>query len=267
MIIARFNDIDSVKPGQEIIIPLKPFEWGGLTKNGYQTVPVLVYNRFSRSNAAKLVITETAFEEQMEYLKKSNFTVISADDLLDFLNYKTQLPEKSVVITMDGGWKSHYTIAYPILKRYGYPATFFINTDSIGSKKALSWKQISLMVKDGYDIQSMSKSNRNLALLRKEDTLKEYLKTLEDEILIPQKVFKVKLRRKCKYIAYPSGETNALVAELLIKYGYRGGFTLTRGSNPFFINNYTINRSIIDGDFSLSQFKENLSVFTERTLK
>lgn len=265
--IATFNGVDTIKPGQNLIIPLKPFQWGGLSVNGYQSVPVLVYHKFSMGRAEKLTVTESAFREQMEYLKNNGFHVVSVDDMIDFLELKKQLPPKAVVITLDGGWKSQHLIAYPILKQFGYPATFFISTDFIGEQRAVSWKNIREMVRAGYDFQSQTKSGRNLVELKKEETLKEYLRSMEEEVMLSKKLISKKIRRNCRYLAYPDGATNSLLASLLKKYGYRAGFTLHRGSNPFFVDSFMIRRSIIFGDFSISQFKENLAVFTERDLK
>ena len=45
--LAEYNEIDSLKPGQSVIIPLKPDRRGGLTLRGYQTVPVLSYHNLS----------------------------------------------------------------------------------------------------------------------------------------------------------------------------------------------------------------------------
>jgi hypothetical protein len=44
--IAEFNEMETVKPGQPLIIPLKPYQRGGLSSKGYQTVPVLSYHHF-----------------------------------------------------------------------------------------------------------------------------------------------------------------------------------------------------------------------------
>ena len=66
-----------------------------------------------------------------------------------------------------------------------------------------------------------------------------------------------------KYLSYPAGETNHLVIELVRKDGYLGAFTVKRGGSPFFVSNYRINRSMIYGDFDLTQFEKNLTVFSE----
>ena len=70
-----------------------------------------------------------------------------------------------------------------------------------------------------------------------------------------------------KYLAYPYGDTTPLVIELAKKIGYRGALTTKRGSNPFFIHNYRVNRSVVYGDLTLNQFERNLTIFQEQGLR
>jgi peptidoglycan/xylan/chitin deacetylase (PgdA/CDA1 family) len=260
-LIAEFNEIETVAPGQELIIPLSPFEWGGLKANGYKKVPILTYYGFSENKTGELIVPKAKFEEQMRFIKENGYRVITLDRLMDFLDFKGQIPEKSVVITFDDGWRSLYDFAFPILKNYGFPATLFVYTDFIGSKNALSWEQIKELGENGIDIQSKTKTHRNMAKLQKKESFKGYLKALEIEISHSKKLIEQKLNKECKYMAYPHGETNNLVIAFLKKHGYRAAFTLKRQSNPFFVNNYMINRSVIYGEFGMEQFRKNLSVF------
>jgi peptidoglycan/xylan/chitin deacetylase (PgdA/CDA1 family) len=266
-LIAEFNRITTLLPGQELIIPLSPFNKGGLKAEGYQTVPVLVYHNFSKKKSDKTAVGKDDFDAQMKYLKQNGYHVISMDQLLDFIDYKEQLPKKSIVITFDDAWGSIFDIALPILIKYGFTATFFIYTDFIGGGKAMSWKQIETLSKIGFDIQCQTKSHRNLAVPKKNESMKEYLNSIETEINYPKKLIKKKLNIECKYLAYPYGETKNLVIALLKKHGYRAAFTVDRKPNPFFIDKYRISRSVIYGSYNMEQFKSNLSVFHKNELK
>jgi hypothetical protein len=162
--ISEFNDITSLQPGQELIIPLHAHEKGGVTLKGYQTVPVLSYHGFSKTTDDSMTVTETAFEEQMRFLKQNGYRVITMKEFFDFLDFKRPIPRKSVVITIDDGWRSAYDIALPILKRYGYPATLFVYTDLImRSNKTLTWEHVSELAGSGImTIQCHTKTHRNL---------------------------------------------------------------------------------------------------------
>lgn len=267
--IAEFNEIDTLHPGQGLVIPLKPYERGGLTSKGHQTVPVLSYHNFTLDRSTdKMTVTKVAFEEQMKVLKDKGYRVITLDQLLDFLDFKTQIPKKSVVITIDDGWRPAYEIALPILKQYGYPATLFVYTDLIvGSKKTLSWELVQEMAKNSIDIQGHTKSHRDLTLMDKRESFKEYFEAVEKELSTSARIIKAKVGKDIKYLAYPYGETDHLIIELVKKYGYRGALTVKRGGSPFFVHNYRINRSMIYGDFDLNQFERNLNVFSDEALK
>ena len=267
-LISDFNDVSSISPGQKLIIPLKYYDRGGLTLKGYQTVPILSYHKFSESKADKMTVTASAFEEQMKFLMDRGYRVITLDQLFDFLDYKIQIPRKSVVITIDDGWRSTYSIAFPILKKYRYPATLFIYSDLItGSKKTLDWDLINEMAGNGIDIQCHTKSHRSLTSPAEKESFRQYYDAIEQELLDAAKTIKVKTNKEVKYLAYPFGDTNHLVIALLKRQGYRGGLTVKRDGNSFFVNDYRVNRSMIYGDFDLSQFEKSLVVLAEEALK
>lgn len=265
--ISEFNGIASLSPGQELIIPLKAYEKGGLTFEGYQTIPVLCYHKFSKNNGDTMTVRESAFEEQMRFLRQNGYRVISMDEFFDFLNFNHQVPKKSVVITIDDGWRPTYDIAFPILKKYGYPATLFVYTDLITPNgKTLNWDLIREMSKSGIDIQCHTKTHRNLARRSAQESFREYFEALKNELTESARIIKKYLNTDIKYMAYPYGETNHLAVALLAKLGYQGAFTVERGSNPFFVHRYRINRSMIYGNFDLQDFKNNLSAFDNKAL-
>ncbi len=262
--IGEWNGIDSLTPGQEVIIPLSPFGKGGLSFKGYQMVSILSYHKFSKDKADLLTVTESAFREQMSFLKKNGYHVISLDDLFDFIEYKRPIPKKSVVITIDDNWSSTYEIAFPILKQYGYRATLFVYTDLIlPGKKTLGWDLLREMAKYGIDIQCHTKSHRNLDKRNGQESFREYFKALEKELTESAEIIKKGLNKEVKYLAYPYGDTNPLVIAFLKKIGYRGALTVDRGGNPFFIHPYKVNRSMIFGTFRLEDFEKNLTYFDD----
>jgi peptidoglycan/xylan/chitin deacetylase (PgdA/CDA1 family) len=266
-IISEFNDVHALTPGQKLAIPLKPLKRGGLQASGYQTVPVLRYQQFSKNKGGKAEITEAAFESQMNYLKSNGYQVITIDQLIDFLDFKDQIPAKSVVITIDDGWHSCLDIAFPILKKYDFPATLFVHTDLIGKKDALTWSEIRYLAKNGIDIQCHTKIYRYLKELREQVSFNQYVKDLDNELSRARATFREELKIESKYLAYPVGTTNHLTVAFAKKYGFRAGFMSRGVANPFFANKYWINRSSIFGDDDMAHFKEKLAVFKTRKLE
>ncbi|MCS3904322.1 peptidoglycan/xylan/chitin deacetylase (PgdA/CDA1 family) [Methylohalomonas lacus] len=90
---------------------------------------VLMYHRFSALEESGKVSAAT-FERQVIELKK-NCNVRSLSDLFKLVREGNPLPPNTIAITVDDGYDDFYRIAYPILKRYGLPATIYITTDFI----------------------------------------------------------------------------------------------------------------------------------------
>src|SRR4030042_2275037 len=175
------------------------------------------------------------------------------------------MTRKSVVITIDDNWHSIYEIAFPILKKYGYPATLFVYTDLIfPGGKTLSWDLLAEMSRGGIAIQCHTKSHRNLAKRTGQESFREYFEAVKKELTESAEIIRKRLNKDVKYLAYPYGETNPLIIALLMKLGYRGALTVDRDSNPFFIHPYRINRSMIYGTFNLREFESNLNYFNDR---
>jgi peptidoglycan/xylan/chitin deacetylase (PgdA/CDA1 family) len=266
--IAEFNGISTLKPGQEVVVPLRPLDLGGVSSRGYQTVPVLAYHKFSKQMSDRMTVREDAFEEQMAFLKRNGYRVITLDDLFDFLDRKRPIPRKSVVITFDDGWRSMYEIAYPILKKYGYPATLFVYTDLIHPSNAtLDWAKIREMARNGIDVQGHSKTHRNLGKMEDGESLQAYFATVKADLIESAKIIKRQLDKDVKYLAYPFGDTNSLVIAMLGKLGFRGAFTVVRSANSFFADNYRVSRSMIYGTFDLTRFQSNLGWISDDEMK
>ena len=65
------------------------------------------------------------------------------------------IPDKTVVLTFDDSVKSHFMVVRPILKKYGFPATFFITEgfDFRENKQDyMTWEQIAQLRADGFEI-------------------------------------------------------------------------------------------------------------------
>src|SRR4030095_12932056 len=112
-------------------------------------------------------ITPGAFEAQMKELKDKGITVISMQDLLAWKRGEKNIPPRCAVITFDDGWKSQYEVAWPILKKFGYPLTLFIYTEgvrggSLGGGEAITWEQLADMRDNGVDIQAHSATHQDL---------------------------------------------------------------------------------------------------------
>jgi peptidoglycan/xylan/chitin deacetylase (PgdA/CDA1 family) len=261
--IAEFNGIENIAAGQEVVIPLRPRNAVGVHPNGFQTIPILCYHRFGTARS-KLTVTPATFEAQMEYLARNGYRVLPLADLPAFLQGREPLPQKTVIITIDDGYRSNYDIAFPILRKYGFPATVFLYSDFVGASDAMTWAQMREMVGSGLiEVQPHSKTHANLTLRLPGETDAKYRERIRREIEAPTSLIKDRLGLAAVSFAYPYGDVNEMVIELLTQQGTKLGATVTPGGNGFFAPPHMLRRTMIFGNEDLDVFKSKLATYAK----
>ncbi len=189
-------------------------------------VTILGYHRFENPPGDPLAISSDEFEKQMQELKKRNLPVISLDDFLLWKRGEKTLPPESVLITIDDGYVSAYDIAWPILRKFGYPFVMFVYTNyvSVGGK-SVTWEQLREMHAAGVAIESHSVSHRNLTKLPK-NVNEPYEAWLWHELNGSREIISKKIGTPVRTIAYPYGIFNATVQETGRRAGYEAQFTV-----------------------------------------
>lgn len=85
---------------------------------------------------------------------------------VDIAHARDPLPERLVVLTFDDAAKTHFTIARPILLKYGFGATFFI-TEGFDFKENkrdyMTWEQIAQLHKDGFEIGNHTRDHLSIS--------------------------------------------------------------------------------------------------------
>jgi len=245
-VIAEANRGATFAKDQMIVVPLKEENKGGLTPEGCQIVPVLCYHHFAERCDSSLCTPTSVFEQQMRFLKEEGYSVISTAELGEFLAFRRAIPGKAVVINLDDGYRSTYDIAYPILKKYGFTATLFIYTAFIGaSRNALTWDQLKTMKADGFEVGSHSVNHVDLSKRMEGESEKEYLARIKKELLLSKQILDDRLNQDTRYIAFPYGEFSPVLLKLCEEIGYRVGFSVKSGGNPFFSEPLTLKRDQI----------------------
>lgn len=264
--VAEANDTARPEAGAPTVVPLLPLNPTGVQADRYQTVPILCYHRFGPGNS-KMVISQANFAAQLDWLARNGYTVIRLADLAGFLAGRQALPRRSVVITIDDGYESVHRIAFPLLKQYGFPATLFAYTDFVGAgSEALSWAQLQEMQASGLiDVQSHSKSHRNLIERAAGETDERYRANIESEMRVPRELIDRRVAgARVRHLAYPYGDANELVMESAARHGFELAGTVIPGGNGFFAQPLMLKRTMIFGDLNLEGFKSKLQ--TSRSL-
>jgi peptidoglycan/xylan/chitin deacetylase (PgdA/CDA1 family) len=223
-------------------------------------VPVLCYHNLAPEAKGRLVLAVSSFEQQMQYLADQGYRVVSLDELAAYTALGGQLPRKSVVLTFDDGYRSFLQYAYPILTKHGFTATLFVYTDYVGTRNAMSWDDLRRLADEGFTIGAHSKSHNDLRRQQGE-TAEAFGKRMQAELAQPLQLFRARLGREPKFLAYPYGAQDDDVVRKVHDYGYAAAFTVRREGNASFVFPLRLHRSQIYAEMSLKDFARNLNVF------
>lgn len=198
-------------------------------------VVILCYHSVSPSSKFASATPEL-FEEHLRWLKDHCYVVPFSQ--IFSLSQKFAISKKPIVaITFDDGYQDNYQYVFPLLKKYGLPATFFVTTGFIEKDSRilehfcvlrrcgleeitpLSWDQILEMHRSGLEIGSHTHSHFNLARLDSS--------SVEYELKKSKEILEDRLGTSIKLLAYPFGKykrhfTKATL-EIAQKVGYQYG--------------------------------------------
>lgn len=199
-------------------------------------VPILMYHHIGdvpvdqTTNAIRQDLTVSAadFEAQLKWLKENNFYPSSFGELQVYLaaHGKVQplsnfaMLEKPVILSFDDGYSDMYTVAFPLLQKYGMRGSFGIITGSVGNPEYLTWEQIQAMQKGGMEFLSHTVSHPDLRTIS--------AAALKKELTDSKLTLEIKLGGEISTLIYPSGKYDQKVLDATAAAGYK----LARTTNP-----------------------------------
>jgi peptidoglycan/xylan/chitin deacetylase (PgdA/CDA1 family) len=198
-------------------------------------------------------IHTSKFRKQMEAIRQLGIKVITLDEFAAWKRGEKTIPEKSILITFDDGWKSVYTDAFPILKEFGFPYTVFLYKNYIdGGGKALTLPMIEeMLAAGGMSIGSHSVSHPyplTVKSCRKKGP-KVYDAYLRKEMGESKRFIESKFPVKVTTYAYPGGFYTEEMLPLAEEFGYAYAFTVIPGKITRSLPNETLPRYIILGNY------------------
>lgn len=195
------------KPAPNAVFPMPVFN--------YHHIRPMPSTASSTPTDRAFTVSPEGFEAHLKYFKENGYQTVQIYDLLDYFDTGRPLPAKAVAITFDDGRYGQYKWAYPLLKKYGLTATFFITTDWVGKADFLTWPQIKEMSDGGMTIGSHSLDH---AALSKVDD-----QQLRAELSGSKKILEEKIGKTVDLLAYPGGSYSSRVIELAKEAGYQAG--------------------------------------------
>ncbi|MCX6222332.1 MAG: polysaccharide deacetylase family protein [Bacteroidia bacterium] len=141
---------------------------------------------------------------------------------------KKHIPDKLVVFTFDDATASQYSVVAPLLKKYGFGATFFVcemPPNFKDSSKYMNWRQIKELDKMGFEVANHTRTHPAVSRLTREQFIEE-LDYIED------KCDSLDIAKPTSF-AYPAYDLSRSVIDILAEKGYKfarkGG---NRGYDP-----------------------------------
>lgn len=251
-----------------IILILK----GKLFKNKDKGIRILVYHSIMKvpknKDFLRITVPPELFQSQVTYLLSLGYSIVSLDELLNYMSNDKSISEKKIALTFDDGFDDNFDYSYDVLKKNGLTATYFLTYNYIGTNnlfpwydknalygKPITWEKISRMASDGMVIGSHTLTHINLGSISY-DTDRLY-----EEIKISKEALEDKLKIPVHYFSYPlgcKGSYNKITEEIIKKCGYKGACVNILGVNKKNDNIFELKRTRIDWNDTLFKFRMKL---------
>jgi peptidoglycan/xylan/chitin deacetylase (PgdA/CDA1 family) len=230
------------------------FEFAGAKASAASSrfaIPVLVYHSVSARADGEYNITPAKFAEQMGFLARRGYRSITMAEFKRYMHNGTRPDGKLVLLTFDDGYENNYTIAYPVMRRYGFVGTMFMITGWAGSKPFISWDEAARLQRAGWDMMPHTVTHPQLPLLSEEQQLKE--------IVGSKKAIERHLGTKADVLAYPYGHRSQTTYRIVRGNGFAYAFTFDDGMTTSEQDPYLLKRIIVTGKESLAAFAARLT--------
>jgi len=203
---------------------------------------IVMYHRFGESRYPSTNTTVKQFAAHLRELKNGNYVIKSVPEILAAIRSGTELPDKTVGITIDDAFFSVYKVGWPMLRKAGFPFTLFVATEPLDRQNSgyMSWDHLRKLHKAGVTIGSQTATHLHMP----HATDKQNLADLKGS----NARFKAELRLVPKIIAYPYGEYSLAVGKVTRAAGFDVGFgqhsgAIYKNSNFLYLPRFAFNEA------------------------
>lgn len=201
---------------------------------------VFMYHKFGIDKYPTTSVTLDQFDSHLKEFSKDNYSLKSIEFIIDTIINDGELPENTIGISIDDADKSFYEVGWPMFKENNIPVTLFVNTSTIhkNNKNYLNWDQIRELKTEGVSIGAHSHSHYHMSDL----TIEE----VRNEIEISNNIFLKELGEIPSLFAFPYGETNDKIINLLKEYKFKVAFgqhsgVINETSNFYYLPRFSLN--------------------------
>lgn len=181
---------------------------------------ILQYHHVADDTPAITSTRPDVFAEHLAYINE-HFTVLPLPEIIQRLREGGGLPENTLAITFDDGYENIYRVAHPLLKRYGFPYTVFVNPPAIGnSPQQLTWQQVATRQNEGVTFANHTLDHLHLLDRLPNEDEATWLARILQNISDAESQLAQRIGYSLKYLAYPFGEFSTVLKEQLRTMGY-----------------------------------------------
>ncbi len=230
-------------------------------KTNYKEVVCFVYHRFGDNRFPSTNIPLKDFQAHLNWLADHHYQVLNLSDAIDYLSNNTPA-KKTAVISIDDGYKSFFENGLPLLRQHNFPATLFINTETVGAGDYMDWKQLEEAIKQKIEIGNHT--HTHAYFLNKESS--QRYADFEDDIKTAQQLIRRNLGITSKVFAYPYGEFDKEMKAIVKANGFIGAAAQNSGVMNNISDKYQIPRFPMSENYA-KMFDEKASMQSIRIIK
>ncbi len=183
---------------------------------------VLLYHHVAEDTPAITSVTPAQFAEHLQYLDENNFHIMALAELTQKLANGQVVPEKSIAITFDDGYRSVLKNAVPLLKQRGWPFAVFVNPHAIDHRFGayMSWGELRQVKQAGGVILNHTLGHDHLVRRLAGENESVWRQRVKRDIRVAQQRIEVEIGETPLLFAYPYGEFDPTLKALLKEMGY-----------------------------------------------
>ena len=224
-----------------------------LAKNIKNSAVVFMYHKFNVPKYPSTNILPDQFITHLQEFESEKYNVVSLEYIVDTIINDGNLKKNTIGISIDDADKSFMNYAWPKFKEKGFPVTLFVNTSVVSNNNNyLNWDEIRSLIKEGVEIGAHSHNHNHLPDMSIEE--------IKNELEISNKIFLKELGKIPTLFAYPYGEADNRIINLLKEYKYKVAFgqhsgVINETSNLYYLPRFSLNEKY--GNIDRVKFASN----------
>lgn len=203
------------------------------------------------------------FEKQIKWFKEHfcNITYTQFDTFIKTGEKSGERP--GIIFTFDDGFVDNYTVAKPILEKYGFTAFFMVSSELIGKAGYMNIEQLKELIKNGHTVTSHTATHYRM--IPNDD-----VNMLDYQITVSKMRIEAMIESPVHIFTWVGGEEDFYTKkaqDLIKKAGYSYGFMtnsapVLKGADPFLIQ-----RTNVEADWNISRVKLSVCGFMDKKYK